>query len=1202
MPLIESLFNADRRIERPIESVITYGRATDAALRSEISEYYVTKHIDEALRLLLDAMQRAQQGGGSEIGIWVAGYYGSGKSSFSKYLGLALDGERKIGDEPFRKLFTARLENPATVALLNGVARNFNPHVLMVDLGSDQLAGKAGQRVSDILYNKVLQSLGYPSERKLAAFQMRLEQDGKLEEFLAKVRAAKNKEWASFMDVTMEAMPLASRLAHQIYPLDFPSDTALSAMKSDVQLTVEEQAREMIDLARRKSGRDNILFILDEAGHFVSVLEDRVLDLKAFAEVIKNVGGGKVWLMATAQQTLMADAQVHNTENLHRLQARFPLPVNLESSDIKEITHLRLLTKSAEGEQALRALWAQHFAQFKLALGLEAAGSFQDELTESAFLQLYPFPPALFEMLVRLLGRLAKKTGGTGLRSAIKVVQEIMKGGDRPMAQREIGTMATAADLYDALRNDIRAGFGFLVQGVEDVGVVFPRQPLHQQVAKAIAILQVHELVPATPQNIAAVLCPKVGVTESMKREVEAVLRDFETNGRLKIQPGQGGSYLFLSDQATSLHRNFEDTQPELSVVNAWLNRSVLKALDEDLPQATIFQHKSIKVALDIWTQDKFANFAGSNEAVHLRVRFASAAQLEDIRREARQESTRDGDIANLTMVAQRQESHGQLANEIAKCERFLGRYSGQQSPEVRDYLQVVTNKKEKAERDLVGQYIQALRSAPVYAHGLALSLDGSVPRLSDAFARLLGQCGEKVYRDYSKAPINVSSRCAEEFLRCELSRMSTPLDPLKLVQGTGTAARLNEAHPAILALRDYLNAHSVPTGKELLKVFEAPPAGWSPDTIRYLVAGLLQGGIVELKINGQPHRVATAEAIQALSSTAGFREVGVKLRQNAPDLATRDRVVTRLEELFGERVLPTEAAIAREVLAKVPDLLPKYGTFGGKLESLGCAAYKRVQEVSAKLQQIVAADGVEIIAELGPVQSRLNDEWTWVRKAEASFTAPAQAYLTSAAQLARFAWPAGEPAFEPLVAKAKELVQLAVGLQQDERADQGFDALRAQPRAFQAFWADAQNVTTQVYQQKLSAYKGRLEALPTWVELDEELRQGLSRQLAAVLPLEGEPDADRVQGWLTAVQRLDQNYVQALSAVESAAATLRAQRQKAIDQGNREKTRQEGAYRLRLPRVLDSAEKMADLRRQLDECERLLAKENLRLDSEIID
>lgn len=1199
---IESLFNDDRRIDRPIESVITYGRASDDALRSEISEYYVTKNIDTSLNLLLAAIQRAQQGGGGEIGIWVAGFYGSGKSSFSKYLGLALDGERKLGDELFRKLFASRLENQATVALLNGVARNFNPHVLMVDLGSDQLAGRADQRVSDILYNKVLQSLGYPNDRKLANFQMRLERDGKFDDFLARVRAEKQKDWASFMDVTMESMPLASRLAHKIYPQDFPTDNTLLAMRSESQLTVEEQAREMIALARRKSGRENILLILDEAGHFVSILEDRVLDLKAFAEVIQRLGGGKVWLMATAQQTLMADAQVHNTENLHRLQARFPLQVTLESNDIKEITHLRLLTKSLGGEHILRALWTEHFAQFKLATGLEAAGTFQDELTESAFLQLYPFLPSTFDMLVRLLGRLAKKTGGTGLRSAIKVVQEIMKGGERPMAQREVGTMVTAADLYDALRNDIRAGFSFLVQGVEDVHTVFPRDPLHQQVAKAIAILQVLELVPATPQNIAAVLCPKVGIRDSLKRDVESVLRDFENNGRLKIQPGQGGSFIFLSDQATNLHRTFEDTQPEPSVVTAWLNRTVLKALDEDLPQTTIFQNKSLKVALDVWSHDKFITLAGNNEAVRLRVRFASSAQLDDIRREARQDSSREADIAHLTLVAQRHETHSQLANDIAKCERFLGRYTGSRSPEVSNYLQVVTNKKEKAERELVGHYVQAMRASPVYAHGLALSLDANLPRLSDAFAKLMKECGEKIFKDFSKAPINVPSRCAEDFLRCELSRMSTTVDPLRLVQGTGTAARLNESHPAILSIRDYLNAHSIPTGRELTRAFEAPPSGWSPDTIRYLVAGLLQGGIIELKINGQLHRTASTEAVQALSTAAGFREVGVKLRQNAPDLATRDRVVTRLEELFGEKVLPTEAAIAREVLTKVPDLLPKYGSFAGKLESLGCLSFKRVKDLSSKLQQIVSADGTEIIAELGPIQSSLNDEWNWVRKAESSFTETVQLFLKSAEQLSHVVWPADEASFEAIVTKASNLVKLAESYRNDERVDQGFDFLRGDPRAFSNLWVEAQTVCEQVYRQRLTGNRNKIEAHPSWVELDQELRQSLGQQLISSVPIEQESSANCVQDWLRAIQQLDRSYLTVLSNIQDAVELIKTKRKEEIEIGNQGKTRTESNYRLRLPRLLDSMEKMKDIRHQIDECERRLTKENLRIDSEIID
>jgi hypothetical protein len=120
------------------------------------------------------------------------------------------------------------------------------------------------------------------------------------------------------------------------------------------------------------------------------------------------------------------------------------------------------------------------------------------------------------------------------------------------------------------------------------------------------------------------------------------------------------------------------------------------------------------------------------------------------------------------------------LAEEIAKCDRFLSRYPGTVSPEIRDYLNVITHKKERAEQDLVAQYIQALRVSPVYAHGLKLSLDQTVERLSDAFARLLGQCGERIYAEYPKAAFNCSKELAETFLRCEITNVTSQTESLK--------------------------------------------------------------------------------------------------------------------------------------------------------------------------------------------------------------------------------------------------------------------------------------------------------------------------------------------------------------------------------------------------------------------------------------
>jgi hypothetical protein len=277
----------------------------------------------------------------------------------------------------------------------------------MVDLGSDQLAGRIDQKISDILYHKVLQTLGYPSDRKLADFQMKLERDGKFDDFSSRVQAIRGRPWKDLMNVSIEALPVASKLAHEIYPNEYPTPTALSSMRLDSQMTVVDQVTQMIELARKRSKRENILFILDEAGHFVSTREDLVLDLKGFAETVKNVGGGKVWVMATAQQTLMEDTQVLNTENLYRLRDRFPLGVHLEASDITEITYQRLLSKSESGEAAIKNLWTNNFAALRLSTTLQNAGAIQTELQEKNFVNLYPFLPSTFQILIRLLGRLA---------------------------------------------------------------------------------------------------------------------------------------------------------------------------------------------------------------------------------------------------------------------------------------------------------------------------------------------------------------------------------------------------------------------------------------------------------------------------------------------------------------------------------------------------------------------------------------------------------------------------------------------------------------------------------------------------------------------------------------------------------------------------------------------------------------------------
>lgn len=136
---IKKLFDPSKNINRSIEKVITYGVSQEARLKSEISEYVVTDSIDQQFENLLLKMEAAMDiGGENEVGVWVSGFYGSGKSSFTKYLGLAFDDRIKIDGVPFIQHLQDRLKRKGTKSLLSNVAKRFPAAVLMLDLASDK--------------------------------------------------------------------------------------------------------------------------------------------------------------------------------------------------------------------------------------------------------------------------------------------------------------------------------------------------------------------------------------------------------------------------------------------------------------------------------------------------------------------------------------------------------------------------------------------------------------------------------------------------------------------------------------------------------------------------------------------------------------------------------------------------------------------------------------------------------------------------------------------------------------------------------------------------------------------------------------------------------------------------------------------------------------------------------------------------------
>ncbi len=454
-----------------------------------------------------------------------------------------------------------------------------------------------------------------------------------------------------------------------------------------------ERVAEMLDLVRKKSGHENIIFILDEVGQYIGARDNLITNLDGLAKNIKNIGKGKAWLIATAQQTLTEDeprAQM-NSGKLFKLKDRFPIEVDLEASDIKEICYTRLLTKAPAGVTILEKQYETYGPQLRQHTQLQNTRFYKADLDKKAFCDLYPFLPQHFDILLELLGRLAKTSGGIGLRSAIKVIQDVLvdQSGSRSnqalLADQEVGTLATTAIFYDTLRRDIQKSFKHVIEGVERVEKVHGADSIHVRTAKSVAVLQVLEDFPVSRENIAALLHPSVSsdsLLNPVKAAVDELLKESafhlsEIDGRLR----------FMSEAVAELEaerRRIGAGPRETRVVM----QEKLRELFTPAPAAKLKGTRTVQSGLKLSRGICRSRSKGERDPVQTVIEFVPPSAYERRKQERLVDSNERANTASIFLLAKEDAEVEDLLAEIVRCQAISQKYRNNAlEKEVADYL-----------------------------------------------------------------------------------------------------------------------------------------------------------------------------------------------------------------------------------------------------------------------------------------------------------------------------------------------------------------------------------------------------------------------------------------------------------------------------------------------------------------------------------
>ena len=887
-------------IHRPIEEVIKVDALDDATLLEEIKEYHPTPSIQEQMAQVLEAYSDSRHGDTHKIGVWVSGFFGAGKSSFAKLLGVLLE-SRKIGTQDAVDLFSKRITSDKIKVLLQQIREHLPTHVVIFDILKDNIAGAKEYPVTTVMYKALLRSLGYATELDLAELEIELEERNELKAFKDKyAELYPDRTWDNAKRLTMTAINEASRVRHELDAATYNVPDSWARTRAHAEITPRKLAERVMQLAKARASGRNVVFVVDEIGQYTARDLTRIGDLQGVVESFSLVGKGKIWLIATSQERLqdVVDIWEKDKSNLVRLKDRFAFRVDIKSTDIREVASHRVLAKNAEGEKALRSLYDAHNGKLKTATNVTAAVQLP-ELTEDDFVRLYPLLPYQVDLLIDVVSGLRRQgtgpqTMGGSNRTIVSQSQQLVIHPKVGLADRPLGALVTFDSVYELIVTNIATE---TQREIEEIAQGMGE--MEARVAKALVLLQFAERAHTTEENLAAVLHPAIdaqSVLPKVRKAVEKLIKARKirrTEHGLKLQSA--------SERTWDEERDARQPTPG--------DRSrIVKEIIEQIWGKGATQQPSYQ--LGGWKRFTAGLRVGSESLVDGDVPFEirlldPSRPAGDQNQEARALTQQPSQDTLVVWTAELSGDAEDAIRERYRSERMQQR--GARTKEEDGLLREEGRRLREANGKLQEEVKRALCRGRIFFRGNDRSPNDEAGDPKAEARRVLGPALEHIFHRFGDGDVKVGTKDVEAILKNEsLAGLPDCYSDLKVVQTIDGQTRLVTDQGAAKEILDWIRLRcdggQAPSGREAEQHFKAAPYGWGLELVQLEVATLLREGQVTLTSGGQQLKQAlTPEAKKAITNNTAFRALTVRVREETLDPKKLREAGKALEQSFGK-------------------------------------------------------------------------------------------------------------------------------------------------------------------------------------------------------------------------------------------------------------------------------------------------------------
>jgi hypothetical protein len=941
-------------LDRSINGVVKADQDDNATVYQELDEYVVTNELEKHFRDFFQSYgtDLSDPAIANRVGVWISGFFGSGKSHFLKTLSYILankvaqdaDGNERSAVEFFDEL---KIRDAFIRADIDKAVSN-HADVILFNIDSKASSNDDGNPILNVFLRVFNEHQGFSGDHPhIAHMERHLDQKGAYEAFKQAFEASSGMSWLEERDgyqfyqddvetAISKSLNLSAEAAHKWF----------EASEETFSVSVENFCQWVKEYLDSQGSKRRILFLVDEVGQFIGSDTKLMLTLQTITENLGTICNGRAWIIVTSQadmDAVLGELSSSKANDFSKIAGRFKTRLSLSSSNTDEVIQKRLLRKTPEAIIQLEAVFEKKGDILKNQLTFDRSGpTLKNFDGPESFVNNYPFAPYHFQLVQKVFEEI-RKVGATGAHLAYgeRSMLDAFQMAAGAIGSEEIGALVPMHHFYRSVEGFLDTA---VKRTIDQAGENATLDIFDVQMLRTLFMIRYVDLIKGTLDNLVTLSIDMIDADKlALRKRIEESLQRLEKESLITRN---GDEYLFLTNEERDITQKIKKTDIATSEENKELSNLIFKDLLRDNNK---YRHQLNKVDYNL-ARFLDGHTLDSRSETALKIEVLSPLDIEyNLYSEAR--------CINKSM-----ESEGQVLIKLAddkplfselrtwlRTNKFIRLNDDGAQIDISRILADRGRENQERKKRLRARIEDMLLNAEVYALGQHLSLT-----TSNVQVKLDEACRYLLENTYTKLSyIHVYQPSKEQWR--ELSAVLNIDD----IGQMGLLLNNEASNPkALQDVEQYIGLRA--SGNErvvlsdIIDRYSKRPYGW-PDNETILIIGrLAAAGRISLLIGGGT--LGLKEAFEPLQNARRRREISIiKKRQTGDEVLKQARNLT--QDLFSAMGPASEKELFEFYLKYFKEWLINLKSYKSKIDVGRFPGKKIIEQSILKLERLLNND-----------------------------------------------------------------------------------------------------------------------------------------------------------------------------------------------------------------------------------------------------